>query len=189
MLKKANAALGLLSILLILLHVGYSVFCYLTFYYNPVLKLVFAYPFMVCACLHAICGMLIVFTMKDGGRADLYPKQNRRIILQRASAALILPLLILHINTFSLMRKSAEGGYTLFMILLILAGILFFAVVITHVAVSFTNSLITLGRLTDREIRMSIDKAVYVIGAIVFALSVYAVVKGQAVMFLLSNGG
>lgn len=184
MLKKANAALGLLSILLILLHVGYSVFCYLTFYYNPVLKLVFAYPFMVCACLHAICGMLIVFTMKDGGRADLYPKQNRRIILQRASAALILPLLILHINTFSLMQASAGRGYTVYIMLLILAELLFFAVIITHAAVSLTNGLITLGLLSDRERQRSIDRVVYVTGAIFFAISVFAVVKGQIIMFL-----
>jgi hypothetical protein len=188
-LKKINATLGLLSILLILLHIGYGVFCYLTFYYNPVLKLVFAYPFMVCVCLHAICGMLIVFTMKDGSRADLYPKQNMRTILQRASAALIFPLLILHINTFSLMQASAEHGHTLYIVLLILAEILFFAVVITHVAVSLTNGLITLGWLTDRELQKSIDKAVYVIGAVSFAISVFAIVKGQVFMFLLSTGG
>ena len=188
-LKKINAVLGLLSILLILLHIGYSVFCYLTFYYNPVLKLVFAYPFMVCVCLHAICGMMIVFTMKDGGRADLYPKQNKRTILQRASAALIFPLLILHINTFSLMQASAERGYTVCIILLILAEMLFFADVITHVAVSLTNGFITLGWLSDRELQKSIDKVAYVIGAIFFVISVYAIVKGQVVMFLMSNGG
>ena len=70
-LKKINAALGLLSILFMLLHIGYSVFCYLTFYYNPVLKMVFAIPFMVLVCLHAVCGMLTVFTMKDGSRMDI----------------------------------------------------------------------------------------------------------------------
>ena len=88
-LKKLNAALGLLTILFMVLHIGYSVFAYLTFYYNPTLKLVFAYPFMVLMCLHAVCGMLNVFTMKDGSRADLYPKQNAGTILQRVSAALI----------------------------------------------------------------------------------------------------
>ena len=184
-LKKINAALGLLAIVLILLHVGYSVISYLTFYYNPVLKLVFAIPFIVAVCLHAVCGMLIVFTAKDGSRADLYPKQNQRTILQRASAALIFPLLILHINTFSLMKVSAEKGYTICIILLMLAEILFFAVVITHVAVSFTNGLITLGILTDRELQKKIDKVVYVIGAILFAIAVFAVIRVQVAMFLM----
>ena len=184
-LKKSNAALGLLSILFLLLHIGYSVFAYLTFYYNPFLKLVFAIPFMVCVCLHAVLGMTIVFTMPDGVRGDLYPKQNRSTILQRVTAALIFPLLILHINTFSLMQTSAEKGLTFCVLLLILAELVFFGVVITHVAVSLTKGFITLGFLSDRERQQRIDRVIYVIGALFFALSVYAVVKGQVIMFLL----
>ena len=38
-LKKINAALGLLSIVALLLHLGYTVFAYITFYYNPTIKL------------------------------------------------------------------------------------------------------------------------------------------------------
>ena len=54
LLKKTNAALGLLSIVAMLVHIGYTVFAYLAFYYNPTLKLLTAIPFMVLACLHAI---------------------------------------------------------------------------------------------------------------------------------------
>ena len=75
-LKKINAALGLLSIVAMLLHIGYTVFAYLAFYYNPTLKLLMAVPFMVLACLHAVCGMLVVFLQSDGTRLDLYPRQN-----------------------------------------------------------------------------------------------------------------
>ena len=59
-----------------LVHIGYTVFAYLTFYCNPTLKLLTAIPFMVLACLHAICGMLTVFLQSDGTRLDLYPRQN-----------------------------------------------------------------------------------------------------------------
>ena len=86
-----------------LLHIGYTVFAYLAFYYDPMLKLLTAIPFMVLACLHAICGILTVFLQADGTRLDLYPRQNARTVLQRVSAALMLPLLILHINTFGLL--------------------------------------------------------------------------------------
>ena len=65
-LKKANAALGLLSALFLLAHIGYNVFCYLTFYYNPVLKTVFSLPVIVLVCAHAILGMLTVFLSSDG---------------------------------------------------------------------------------------------------------------------------
>ena len=81
LLKKTNAALGLLSIVAMLVHIGYAVFAYLAFYYNPTLKLLTAVPFMVLACLHAICGMLTVFIQSDGTRLDLYPRQNARTVL------------------------------------------------------------------------------------------------------------
>lgn len=184
-LKKINAGLGLLTILLILLHTGYSIFAYLTFYYNPFLKMLFAVPLLVAVCLHAVCGMLTVFTQGDGTRMDLYPKQNMRTVLQRVSAALIFPLLILHIKTFELMSAAAEKGYTVFIILLILAELLFFAAVITHVAVSLTRGLITMGWLSDQERQKKIDKVVYVFGAMIFIIAAFAVVKGQAAMFLM----
>lgn len=183
--KKTNAIFGLLTILFMLLHMGYSVYAYLTFYYNPFLKLLFAVPFMVLVCLHAVCGMTIVFTQKDGGRTDLYPKQNLLTILQRVSAALIFPLLILHIKTFALMQACAERGYILFILLLILAELVFFAVVVTHVAISLTRSLITLGLLSSREKQIIIDRVIYILGAVFYCIAVFAVVKGQVLMFLM----
>ena len=85
--RKINAVLGLLSAVTLIVHVGYTVNAYLFIYYNPVLKLWTAFPFMVVTCLHALCGMLIVFTQADGTRLDLYPKENLRTIIQRVSAA------------------------------------------------------------------------------------------------------
>ena len=183
-LKKLNAVTGLLSILCMLLHVGYSIYAYLTFYYNPLLTKAFSVPFMVSACLHGILGMLTVFLQNDGGRMDLYPKQNRRTILQRVSAALIFPLLIIHVNTFSAMRESAEKGHVTLIILLILAELIFFSAVLTHIAVSLTNGFITLGVLSSRETQKKIDRVIYVIGALGFVIAVYAVVKVQIAMFL-----
>ncbi len=182
--KKINAALGLLSIVFMLLHIGYTVYAYLTFYYNPFLKMVFAVPFMVMVCLHAVCGMLTVFTQADGTRLDLYPQQNRRTILQRVSAALIFPLLILHINTFNLMKGCAEKGQTFFILLLMAAELLFFAVVITHVSVSLTKGLVTLGMLSSRETQKKLERIIYVIGAVIYVIAVYSVLKVQIVMFL-----
>ncbi len=183
-LKKINAALGLLSILFMLLHIGYSAFAYLTMYYNPVLKTVFSVPFIVLVCLHAICGMSVLFMQKEPGGAELYAKQNMRTVLQRISAALIFPLLILHLKTFSLMQASAEKGAKIFIILLILAELIFFGVVITHIAVSFTNGFITLGLLSSEKTKRIIDRAVYIIGAAVFIVCAVAVIRGQAIMFL-----
>lgn len=183
-LKKINAVLALLSILLLLAHVGFSVFAYLTMYYNPILTLVFAWPFMITACLHAVCGMLTVFFHADGTRLDLYPKKNLRTILQRVSAALIFPLLILHIKNFALMKDCAERGQKGFVFLLFFGEILFFAVIVTHVATSLTKAFITLGWLISVEKQKKLDRMVYILGAVIFAVMVYAIVKGQVMMFL-----
>ncbi|MCR5109239.1 MAG: hypothetical protein K6B28_13880 [Lachnospiraceae bacterium] len=184
-LKKLNAVLGLLSILFLLMHAGYSIFSYFTFYYNPFLQKLFSIPVMIAVCLHAVLGMLIVFTRPDGTEMTLYKKLNMRIVLQRVSAALIFPLLIIHINTFSWMNALKASGLKLVMIILILAEILFFAVVITHVSVSFTNAFITLGLLSLRETQKKIDRVVYVIGAVLFVTAVFVIVKGQITMFFM----
>ena len=187
-LKKINAALGLLSIAAMLVHIGYTVFAYLAFYYNPTLKLLTAVPFMVLACLHAICGMLTVFLQSDGTRLDLYPRQNVRTILQRVSAALMLPLLILHINTFGLLQSSAGAGQWIWFALLMLSQPLFYGTALTHIAVSVTRGLITLGWLSSTEKQKVIDRVVYILCALAFVVSTFVVVRTELAMFL-SGGG
>ena len=187
-LKKINAALGLLSIAAMLVHIGYTVFAYLAFYYNPTLKLLTAVPFMVLACLHAICGMLTVFLQSDGTRLDMYPRQNVRTVLQRVSAALMLPLLILHINTFGLLQSSAEAGQWLWFALLMLSQPLFYATVLTHIAVSVTRGFITLGWLTSTEKQKVIDRVVYILCALAFVVSTFVVVRTELAMFLYGGG-
>ena len=183
-LKKINAALGLLSALGLLAHVGYTVYAYLTMYYNPGLKLIMAVPFMIAACLHAVCGMAVVFLQSDGTRLDLYPGQNRRTILQRIAAALILPMLFLHLKTFDFLRACAEGGRWLLFALTMLSQPLFYGVALAHVAASLSRALITLGWLSSRDAQRAVDRVVYAVCAAVFVLAVFAVVKGQLSMFL-----
>ena len=178
-LKKTSAALGLLSIAAILLHIGYTGFAYLTFYYNPGLKLLTAVPFMVLTCLHAVCGMLSVFLLPGGTRPDLYPKQNVRTLI---------PLLILHINTFTLLRSAAEAGRWLWFWLLIASQPLFYAVVLSHIAVSLTRGLITLGWLSSPERQKTIDRLVYILCALAFVIATIVILKTEFAMFLSAGG-
>ena len=186
--KKISAALGLLSIVAVLVHIGYTVFAYLTFYYNESLKILTAIPFMVLACLHAVCGMLTVFLQADGTRLDMYPKQNLRTILQRASAALMLPLLILHIRTFSLLESAAQAGQWAWFTVLLVSQPLFYGVSLTHMAVSMTRGLITLGLLSSRERQKRMDIIVYLLCAAAFVISTCVVLRTELAMFL-SGGG
>ncbi len=190
-LKKVNAVLGLLAAPLLLAHIGYTVFSYLTMQDNPKLMHVTAGPFAAVTVLHAVCGMLSVFLMGDGTRLDLYPKQNRKTVVQRVSAALIFPLLLLHLRAFDAIQTCAGKGLWVPIGLLLLLQVLFFAVVLAHTGVSLSRALITLGWLTSREKQQKIDRIAAVVFAAVFLLAAFAVIRGTIVMIptFVSQGG
>lgn len=188
-LKKGNAFLSLVTFLAMLLHIGYNDFAYLTFYYNPALKTATSVPFMVCTCIHAVLGMLAVFLLGDGTRANLYPKKNVRTIIQRVTAAFIFPMLIIHLKTFELLKSASAQGQWVGWWLLIVVEVVFFGTLITHAAVSVTKALITLGWLSSRELQKKLDVVIYAFSVLLFMVSVFAVVKGQIAMFLKMGGG
>ena len=183
-LKKVNAVLSLLSVLTLMIHVGYSTFAYLTFYYNPTLKTLTSLPFIIFVCLHAICAMCSVFLYSDGTRVDVYRKQNMGTVIQRVSAALIFPLLFIHVKTFDLLKSSAADGRWFLFGLWIFVQVFFFGVIFAHTATSFSKALITLGLLSDREKQRKLDRIVYVVCAVFFLVAAGAVVKGELAMFL-----
>ena len=183
-LKKLNAAVSLVTLVLLLLHIGYSVYAYLTFYYNPFMTKLLAIPMAAVVCLHAVLGMCAVFLQGDGARPDLYPGLNRATIIQRVSAALIFPLLILHINTFALLSMFSERSLWVPFALVLLAQVCFYAALITHVSVSLTRAFITLGWLTSMETKRKLDRVIYVIGAALFVVAAVSVIRTQLGMFL-----
>ena len=58
-------------------------------------------------------------------------------------------------------QLTAAMVMSAFIILLIIAEILFFGVVITHISVSFTNGLVTLGILTSESVRNKMDTVIF----------------------------
>lgn len=183
-LKKISAAAGLLASLGLLIHVFYNIYAYLTFYYNPRLKMLTAVPFIILTCIHAVCAMCAVFLQGDGTRLDMYQKQNKQTVIQRAAAALIFPLLILHLRTFDLLKTSSGNQEWPLFIFVIFLQVIFYAVMAAHVSASFSRGLITLGILTDRGKQKKLDRAICILCAVVFAAAVFAVIKGQLNMFL-----
>ena len=181
-LKKINAILSLLTILAILVHIGFSVYAYLTLTYHPTIKGLTSRPFMALACIHAIFGVVMVIPKISGIR--LYPRENVRTIFQRLSALSVIPLLILHLNLYNLLRSSALSGKWVSFSLLLFCQALFYGMVLLHIAVSLTRALITMGWLASREKQKSIDRIVCGVCAVVFMVAVCAIMKGQLDMFL-----
>ena len=181
-LKKANAICALLSVLFMLLHIGSTCYMYATFQYLPTLKLLTSIPFMALVCLHAVLGMLAVFLQTDGTAMHLYPQQNAKTILQRVSAALIFPLLILHINTYKLIETAAKTDNALLLAVIIAAQLLFYVILLTHVVTSFSRAWITLGVLSSPETQKKIDRIVAVIGILVMIIAAIIIIRTQIIM-------
>ena len=182
--KKVNAVLALLSIVAMILHIGYNIFSYLKMYYNPAMKMLTSIPFIVLACMHAVLAMCLVFLLGDGTQACFYPAQNRQTVIQRISATLVFPLLIVHLRTFEYLKALSEGKNWTVFVLVILVQIVFYAVSITHVAVSFPKALVTLGVLDSREKLNVTERISFMIGVVLFIASVYAVIRGEIAIFI-----
>ena len=162
--KKLNANLSLLTLLLLLIHEGYQLYAYITFYYNPILTMVLGYAVAGCFIMHAILSAICVFALHDS-KSIAYKKLNIRTVLQRVSAVMLFLLLPIHILSFPLLQSSAGGtGY----ILVEAVQIIFYAALSCHISMSFINALITLGTLSDMKKKRKIDIIVLVICALLF---------------------
>ena len=183
-LKTINAIVSLLTVLFLLLHVGFTGFCYLTMYYNPFLKKVFTLPFMMMVLAHAVLGMLSVFLLSDGTALIEYPKLNWKTTMQRVSAALIFPLLFLHIKSYDIYSFSAKSGNYILFFLVLIGNILFYLVLVMHVSVSISKALITLGLLSSKPAQERIDRIAIILGIIIMVCVTVVIVRGLVIMFL-----
>lgn len=181
--KKINAVLSLITVLLLLAHIVYNAFCYLTIYYNPVLKLVFSVPFMIAVLIHAVLGMLSVFLLSDGTNLTEYPRQNWKTIVQRTTAALFFPLLLVHINSFDIYTFSVEGGKYFLFFLVMFCDIFFYLVTAMHVSVSISRALVTLGLISSPKTQKSIDNVAMTVSLIIVIIAAAIIVRGQIFMF------
>ncbi|WP_405342825.1 hypothetical protein [Ruminococcus sp.] len=162
--KKWNARLSLLTVVLFLIHEGYHLYAYTAMYHNPTLTKVTGYALAAALGLHVILSIMSVFVLHDAKKVA-YKKLNIRTVIQRVSAVLIVLLLPLHILSFGLLQSSVGGvGYFLTEI----AQIVFYAALCCHIAVSFSGALITLGILSDMRKKRVIDIVVAVICVILF---------------------
>ena len=179
--KKANAVVALVLIALLILHLAYEVWSYLRFYYNPVLTAWIGYGFVAATGLHVVLSIVSLVRGHDGSRLSVYPKENRRTIVQRLSAVCILALLFFHIKTGDWIAGHV-GGFPLFVVLIILQ-LLFWLMVFLHIATSFSRALITLGLLSGRRAQRAVDVAVSILCAAAAVIAAMIVIRTQLFLF------
>ncbi|MBR5925825.1 MAG: hypothetical protein IKZ78_00540, partial [Firmicutes bacterium] len=68
--------------------------------------------------------------------------------------------------------------------LFMLSEAVFYALVILHIAVSFSKALITFGVITSEQAIKKTDRIVYVIAIIIYIIAVYSILKTQTLMFI-----
>lgn len=181
-LKKVNAVLAILSSLALIVHVSYLSYAMFINYYNEKLNILMSIPFMALTCAHAICGMCSVFLLGDGTRLDIYKKENKQTVIQRITAALIFPMLILHIQCMDILHGLSANGIWGGFFLLLFVQILYYAVVFSHVAVSFSKAFITLGLLSSNDTRRKIDRIVIIFCILMFIAASYVITVGKIKM-------
>ena len=179
--KRINAALGLLSALLLLVHMGVQAYVYATFSYLPVLSKATALGSMVPTAVHALLSVCLLAFGSGRLRPDPYPKLNRRTTLQRVTALVILLLLPLHTNTFSLLQRSA--GRLPAILALLLAELVFYGMTLLHAGTSLSRGFISLGWLDSLEKQKRADRAIWIVLALLGVAAAAAVVRGQVMMF------
>ena len=183
-LKKANAVLAFISILILIAHIVVCVYSYIAFIYIPELIHAFAETAAVCIIAHAAVSLYIVFTQGDGFKFDKYPARNIRTHAQRISGLLMIPSFFVHFRTFGLLMSAATSGSPALLKLFFAFEAFFFAVVLLHSALSLSKAFITLGLIVTEKALKKADIVIFIVAAVIYAVAVYSILSIQAVMIL-----
>ena len=183
-LKKVNAVLALFTTLAVICHIGYNTYVYITLNYDDTLSTLTRMPLMLFVFMHGICGMCCVFLLGDGTRALDYPGLNKRTLVQRISAALIFPLLIIHLDTTGYLVQNAEDGQMVLFWLLICLQLLFYVVIATHTAISFPKAFVTLGWIESADTEKRLARITYIVMAVLVVIASVAIVKYEISEFI-----
>lgn len=164
-LKRINAVLGLLIVLSLCGHAGTMIFSLWTGWYSFVICKLLAKTTVSLLVLHVFCSLCLFFFVHDGTELK-YKKYNISTALQRISALAILVLLHVHMKAYSHMATGTvlNGCQTAFFCV---TELLFFASVMTHIAVSISKAVISLGLTESADMVYIIDKISYVVCALV----------------------
>lgn len=180
-LKKVNAVLSWILIILLMIHISTTICFMFTGWYD--LKLFTVLPkVMGAVCLaHVLISVGVVFIMHDGAEYRRYGRLNIRTILQRVSGLVILLLVYPHVQLFAGFIYEylplSMGKKTL----VFLVEALFFCAIYVHLGVSFSRSLITIGALRTETGERRTDLAAKIVciagGAVALVALLYFLVN------------
>ena len=164
-LKKTNAALAIITTAVLVAHLGYNLIAYICFYYNQVVSLISGILVSGLFIAHGVLAIVILIHSHDSLSIE-YKSLNKRTVFQRITAAVIMVLLPFHVLGYMLLSKSAGS---IFYVLLEAQRFVFYLAVMIHAALSFSNSLVTLGLLADIGKKRILDLVLMIV-AVLFGI-------------------
>ena len=168
--KKFNAICSLMLTAALCLHLATMSYSMITGWYDYNICKNFAHAAAYIAAMHVATCLFILFFMNDGSDCRNYKYLKRKCIVQRASGLVVIALLHLHVKAFEFIvsgeaLSSAEKAWIL------ITEIIFFGAIFMHLAVSFKNSLISLGIIRSDASEKDTGKISCIICFILFALA------------------
>ena len=158
--------LTLFSIAALIIHAGYQTVSYAILYYNPVVSKILGCLISVPVICHIFLSIISVFILHDS-KTVKYWRFNAAIIVQRICAVLLLCLFPVHTKTFVLLQAHPDG---IIFVLIKVAEVLFYAVLFTHISVSFSRALISIGILKNIESKKRLDRIIWCICGLLFVI-------------------
>ncbi|MGN0587386.1 MAG: hypothetical protein ACI4JF_08880 [Oscillospiraceae bacterium] len=179
--KKINSAAGLAVMLTLLGHIGVMTFSLRTGWYNYRICKMLSHMTLTFLILHIILSIIIFFFFHDGADAR-FKRLNAGTIIQRAAAVVMMILIHFHMNAYAhdVTGETLSAGMTAFRIV---TELLFFAAVLSHIAVSCGKAFITLGIVRSAKALNVINMTAYIVCAVLMIAagsgSVSFYLKGQ----------
>lgn len=155
-LKKINAICSWICIGFLLGHLGTMCYSMLTGWYDYSICKGLSHATAAAVAIHVMLCLILVFFFHDGADFSKYKKQNRRVILQRASGLVIIALLHLHTKSFGfivtgMVLSAADKCF------LLIIEFVFFGAIFVHLGVSFSRSLISMGIIRSDTVQKRAD--------------------------------
>lgn len=162
--KKINACITILATLMLFMHSIYQALTYVAHYHNSVITAILGHSLEMVVWIHALIGLYFV-CIKHDSKIIKYKKLNLRTYIQRLSMIILLVLLVPHMLTFSILKHAGSGPILLIVIII---TVLFYGAIFTHIALSLSKALITLGIIIEDKQRKVVDIFMAVICGILF---------------------
>lgn len=172
-LKKVNAICSWICTGLLLGHLGSMCYSMLTGWYDYSICKGLAHQTAAVATIHVVISLILVFFYHDGAEFSRYKKQNRRVILQRTSALLIIALLHLHTKAFGFIATGMVLSAANKCFILI-TEFLFFAAIFSHLGVAFSRSLISMGMIRSDAVQKRVDCLLWIFCGLLLVITMVA---------------